>query len=241
MFDIQYSTDLPGGAHWSFRMRRGTALRMTDISGGSNVGMMLYNPENLLEKYNAPDTLKCQHTFKLTHGHCLHSDMGRVFASIVQDSVGWHETMCGNSRAADITQQYGARDYQNDRNNWHQNGHDAFLVELTKYGMSSDDLASNVNWFNKVSVDTEGRFIRAANHSAAGDTITLRFEMDTLVVVHTCPHPLASSNTYPANPVRFELGTWPPPTGNDACRMSCEENQRAFRNTELYYLGAQSC
>jgi uncharacterized protein len=28
---------------------------------------------NLLERYNAPETLKRQHTFKLTAGHCLYS------------------------------------------------------------------------------------------------------------------------------------------------------------------------
>lgn len=77
---------------------------MTDLLGGLNVGMLFYNPEELLERYNAPDTLKCQHTFKLTRGHCLYSDMGRVFASVVEDSVGWHETVAGNSNAAHVTQ-----------------------------------------------------------------------------------------------------------------------------------------
>ncbi|HBL86295.1 MAG TPA: urea carboxylase, partial [Alcanivorax sp.] len=65
----------------SFRMRRGTALRLTDVEGGANVGMLFYNPEEKLERYNAPDSLKGQHTFKLTRGNCLYSDMGRVFAS----------------------------------------------------------------------------------------------------------------------------------------------------------------
>ena len=50
--------------------------------------MLLYNPQDKLERYNAPDTLKCQHTFKLTRGHCLYSDMGRIFCSIIEDSLG---------------------------------------------------------------------------------------------------------------------------------------------------------
>ena len=61
--------------------------------------MLFYNPHNPLERYNAPDTLKCQHTFKLTRGHCLYSDMGRIFCSIVDDAVGWHDTACGNQHA----------------------------------------------------------------------------------------------------------------------------------------------
>ena len=69
--DILYEDDIPGGAHWSFTLRRGTVLRLIDLEGGANVGMLFYNPGNPLERYNAPDTLKCQHTFKLTAGHCL--------------------------------------------------------------------------------------------------------------------------------------------------------------------------
>ena len=74
-----YEDEIPGGAHWSMLMRKGTTLRLIDKDGGANVGMLFYNPNDKLERYNAPDTLKCQHTFKLTKGHCLYSDMGRIF------------------------------------------------------------------------------------------------------------------------------------------------------------------
>ena len=98
--EILYTDQLAAACHWSLRMRRGTALRLIDVEGGANVGMLFYNPENLLERYNAPDSLKCQHTFKLSTGNCLYSDMGRIFCSIVEDSVGWHETVCGNTTRA---------------------------------------------------------------------------------------------------------------------------------------------
>src|ERR1700722_8773957 len=80
-----YETIVEGGKHWSFN-GGGTLLRLTDMEGGANAGMLFYNPQNTLERYNAPDTLKCQHTFKLTKGHCLYSDMGRIFCSITDDS-----------------------------------------------------------------------------------------------------------------------------------------------------------
>ena len=134
--ELLYEDTLAGGCHWSLRMRRGTTLRLIDHEGGANLGMLFYNPDNLLERYNAPDTLKCQHTFKLTRGHCLYSDMGRIFCSIIDDSVGWHETVNGSSTAKLVAQRWGQRDYQADRNDWHQNGYDAFLVELAKYGLA---------------------------------------------------------------------------------------------------------
>ena len=53
---------LPGGCHWSGILRRGNALRLTDLTGRANVSALFYNAEEKLERYNMPDTLKAQHT-----------------------------------------------------------------------------------------------------------------------------------------------------------------------------------
>src|SRR5271167_2384254 len=186
-------TPMEGGKHWSLIMRAGMQLRLIDSHGGANVGMLLYNPLNPLERYNAPDTLKCQHTFKLTKGHCLYSDMGRIFCSITEDTAGWHDTVCGNANRELVAARWGEQRYQTYRNEWTQNGYDAFLVEGGKYGLGRRDLAANVNWFSKVSVDDDGT-LRFNGNSRAGQFVELRFEMDTLVLLHTCPHPLNSAS-----------------------------------------------
>jgi len=234
---ISYTTQIAEGSHWSFRLRKGTILRLTDLLGGANVGMLFYNPEDLLERYNAPDTLKCQHTFKLTKGNCLYSDMGRIFASIVEDSLGWHESVCGNSHASHIEARWGARDYQTDRNDWLQNGHDATLVELAKYGLGPADLAANINWFSKVSVNSEGQMALDASADTQGASVTLRMEMDSIVVLHTCPHPLDQSSSYPTMDVKIELGEALPVTEDDYCKNFRPENGRGFANNALYQLG----
>ena len=235
---IDYKTEIASGSHWSLRVRRGSVMRLTDLTGGANVGMLFYNPENLLERYNAPDTLKCQHTFKLTQGHCLYSDMGRIFASVVEDSLGWHETVSGNSHASHIGARWGQRDYQSDRNDWKQNGHDAFLVELAKYGLGAADLAANINWFSKVLVNHQGDLSLAADHHQTGSQVTLRFEMDTLVILHTCPHPLETAESYPSEIIQIELGVANPIAEHDPCKNACPENRRGFDNNNLYYIGS---
>jgi uncharacterized protein len=239
-----YSTRLPGNGHWSLEMRRGSLMKITDIEGGANVGMLFYNPRNLLERYNAPDTLKCQHTFKLQRGNCLYSDMGRIFASIVEDysangQGNWHDTVCGNSNAEQIAQRWGKRDYQMYRNLWQQNGTDAFLVELAKYGLSRADMAANINWFSKVVTDISGNIHLDTKNQAAGNSISLRFEMDSLVVLHTCPHPLCSAEQYPFKPVLIELGEADAVSDDDYCKNFRPENQRGFQNNALYYLAAK--
>ena len=240
MGDSIYRDTLPGGKHWSLVMRRGTTLRLIDVEGGANVGMLFFNPAHLLERYNAPDTLKCQHTFKLTKGHCLYSDMGRIFCSIVEDTTGWHDTVCGNSTKALVTRRWGGDTYQAVRNDWQQNGYDSFLVEGGKYGLGRRDLAANVNWFSKVAIADDGRMTFDADAATAGASVTLRFEMDTLVLFHTCPHPLDPSESYPRKPVTYEIGVAPPIAADYACLNSAPENGRGFENNRLFHAGCCS-
>lgn len=228
---------IPGGAHWSLQARKGTVLRLIDQQGGANVGILFFNPFNTLERYNAPDTLKCQHTFKLTRGHCLYSDMGRIFCSIIGDTVGWHDTVGGNSNKKSVEEKWGEHNYQDYHNDWYLNGHDSFLVEMVKYGMNQRDMAANLNLFSKVDVDEAGNMHFIENNSKPGDTIELRFEMDTLVILHTCPHPMNPAADYPKKPVAYQLSVADPVSNDDLCRRSHEENKRGFNNTEHYNLG----
>jgi hypothetical protein len=235
--EILFEEQIDGGKHWSLTVQRGMRLRLIDARGGANVGMLFYNPRNPLERYNAPDTLKCQHTFKLTRGHCLYSDMGRIFCSIVDDSVGWHDTASGNTTRAMIAERWGARSYQEHRNDWTLNGHDSFLVEGGKYGLGRRDLAANVNWFSKVAVQDDGGMLFDPTNSPAGGHVDLRFEMDTLVLFHTCPHPLDPAVEYPRRPIVYQLFQAAPVAADDYCRTFRPENGRGFENNRLYHLG----
>ncbi len=236
MSELLYEDRLDGGKHWSFTLRRGTALRLVDLEGGANVGMLFHNPANPLERYNAPDTLKCQHTFKLTRGNCLYSDMGRIFCSITEDGVGWHDTVCGNTTKAIVAERWGVKTYQACRNDWYLNGHDSFLVEAGKYGLGRRDLAMNVNWFSKVAVAEDGAMVFDPANSPAGASVTLRFEMDTLVLLHTCPHPLDPAPEYPRRPIAYQILRADPVAEDDFCLNFRPENRRGFENNRLYHL-----
>ena len=235
-----YRDTLPGATHWSYLARRGTTLDLTDIEGGGNVGMILYNPANPLERLNLPDTLKCQHTFKLTAGHCLYSDMGRIFCSITADSVGWHDASSGTCNAETVAAKWGSSTYQQARNDYYRNGRDCFLIELGKYGLGRRDMAANVNWFSRVDVTADGDMALVLDHSPPGANLTLRFEMDTLVLMHTCAHPLNAAAEYPSKPIAYAVGVAPPVAEDDPCRLSRQENARGFLNNALYLLGESS-
>lgn len=233
--DLIYEDTLPGGTHWSMVMRKGTTLRLIDVEGGANVGMLFYNPSNTLERYNAPDTLKCQHTFKLTAGHCLYSDMGHIFCSITEDTVGWHDTVGGNLSTAALEAKWGEKNYQDHLNDWTLSGEKAFMVEMAKYGLNSRDMAANLNLFSQVKTDAEGNMGFIEGNSQAGDYIDLRFEMDTLVIFHTCPHPMSTADSYTKKPVTYQIKQSAPVAEDDLCKTHCDENKRGFENNRIYH------
>lgn len=230
-----YQKTIIGGGMWSQTISRGKTLRLTDLEGGANVSLLLYNAAEPLERYNMPDTLKGQHTFQLTAGHCLHSDMGRVFCSIVRDTAGWHDTVCGCTDAALVEKKYGTKTFQDVRNAFTRNARENFLIELGKHGLGLRDLVPNVNLFSKVVADDEGRLTYVPDASSAGAEIDLRFEMDTLVVLTCCQHPLDPFPHYAPKPVSLSVFPSDPVSANDPCRTSCPQNENAFRNTAEYY------
>lgn len=232
---------VPGACHWSIELNRGYALRLTDVDGGANCAALFYNARNFLERYNMADTLKAQHTAFLARGHCLYSDMGRILVSIADDSLGWHDAFCGVSDGALCTAKYGVARYQEHRNACHRNGRDSLLVELGKWGMGLPDLVANVNFFSKVAVDAEGGLRYVAGHSQAGSHVELRAEMDTLVVLDTCPHPLDPSTRWAPGAVRCDIRWVGAPADDDVCRLSRPENARGYANNERYHCQHDRC
>jgi urea carboxylase-associated protein 2 len=224
-----------GGGHWSGVLRRGTALRLVDLDGGVNVGTLFYNQDEKLERYNMADTLKAQHTAHLTRGFVCYSDMGRVLCSIVADSVGWHDPIGGVTDNADIAAKYGAHRFQEHRNEMYRSGREGLLIELGKWGLGARDLVANLNFFSKVVADETGALQFQPGNSRPGDYLDLRFEMNTLVVLSTAPHPLDPGTQYA--PGRLQLVAWraDPPGADDYCRNFRPENGRGFYNTEILF------
>ncbi|MBX3741216.1 MAG: urea carboxylase-associated family protein [Akkermansiaceae bacterium] len=229
-----FTRTLTGAGMWSGIISRGKRLRLTDLSGGANVGMLLYHATERQERYNMPDTLKGQHIFYLREPYCLHSDMGRLLASITSDSVGWHDTVCGHSNAALVLKKYGEHNYQEARNDWNRNARDCFLIELCKWGLGKKDLVPNANLFSKVVADEAGKLSFVPGHSKPGDHIELRFELDTLVVLNTCQHPLDPLPAYRPTEVELQISGGAPPSPDDPSLAIRPENLRAHENNETF-------
>ena len=229
-----WSKQLKPGEKWSGNIGRGKYIRFKALGEDANVSLLLYNMYDTSERYNMPDTLKAQYTSRLTRGHVLMSDNGRVLAGIVEDSLGWHDTITGYTTRAMTDEKYGKTTYQEKQNEWLRCGEENFRIELVRNNMSARDLVPCVNLFSKVYVEEDGSMHYEKGHCTEGASVTLRTEMDVILIVSNTPNPLNPSGEYPAVPVIMEVYRVPQTELTDKCVTHRPENFRAYENTWDY-------
>ncbi|MCR2806944.1 urea amidolyase associated protein UAAP1 [Paenibacillus soyae] len=236
MENVKWSMTVGPGGKWSGVIGRGSLIRFTALEAGANVSLLLYNADDLTERYNMPDTLKAQHTAHLTKGNTLMSDNGRVLAAIVEDSLGWHDPLSGYTTREGTDEKYGITRYQEHRNEWLRSGEENLTVELVRCGLRPRDLGPVVNLFSKVSCDATGALRYDEHHGKAGAAVVLRTEMDVLLVLSNTPNPLDPRTEYGSVPVKLEFSQAEGAVGaDDYCYGFRPENRRAYENTWSYY------
>jgi hypothetical protein len=229
--DVVWDEVVAGGGYTWRILPRGTRLRITDLEGDACAGLLLHHHRQPTERFNVADTVKVQWQAYPGQGSLLLSDLGRVLASIVEDTSGGHDAFCGttNRRANERRYGDGAPDGPN------PNGRDHFAVALTKAGLSRRDVAPNLNLFRGVSVTTDGEIEvhPAPRHQPAH--VVLRAEADLLVTLVDVPHPLDERPSYTVTPLRVTAWRGQPAAEDDPIRTATPEGLRAYLNIEEAY------
>lgn len=216
--------DIPAGWYASFEIARGQSLRIVNTSGTPGVSVLLWNIENPTERFSTADSAKVQWTTKLTSGMLMYSDMGRVLASITDDTCGRHDLLVGASSRHSLAWR-GASG---------RNSRDNFMLAVAKYGLGRRDVPPAITFFSEVSSGEGGRLGWAGDVCEPGDRVDLRAEMNLLAVVSNCPHPMAPE-TQARGGVQAVLWRSPPADADDLCRHATPEAERAFANTDQLF------
>ena len=234
--NCEYSIELVNGQVWSATVQKGKILKIISENDSPNVSALFYNADMLLDRYNMPDTLKGQHISKLSKGSGLHSDMGRLMASIMDSSIDWHDPICGLINSATVVEKFGEKTFAEARNDYYKNGFDNMLTELGKYGLGIKDIVPNINLFSKVIANEDGRLEYKASNAKKGDYISIRTDMKLLIVLSNTPHPFSPEGEYPGGGIKIEVSPAEDVhPESDVCLQSRPENFRAWENTQDYY------
>jgi urea carboxylase-associated protein 2 len=228
--DLLWEERIAAGGYASRRLARGSRVRLIDLEGDACASLQLFNAEMPTERLNVADTLKIQWNAYLGAGKFLLSDMGRVLMSIVEDDAQTHDALCGASNAASYARAYG------DGSNAgpFPNARDRLMLGVAKHGLGRRDVHPCLNLFKGVAVAADGATVPELGPFAPGRAVTLRAEMDLILVIANCPHVL-DTRPWSITPLRATAWRGAIAGDDDPIRTATPEGRRAFLNVDDYY------
>jgi urea carboxylase-associated protein 1 len=191
---ITYDFVVPARQPWSRVIKRGEVLRLIDLEGQQAVDFLCYNAEDLGDRYNSMNTVKVQGNSYVGKGTVLYSDAGMPLFTVIEDTLGRHDTVYGCCSNPNNYLRYRVRTTES--------CYSSFLTELAKHGLDRSAIVSNVNFFMQVPINADGAAGVAADVSPPGSYVDLRAEMDVLAVLSNCPQMHNPCNGYNPTPIR---------------------------------------
>jgi uncharacterized protein len=199
---IVKDTTVPAGANnYVSEIPQGRRLRIIDLGGQQAVDFLAFDLSNTETRYNNANSIKLNRTIYVTKGFKLYSDVAEVLMTVVEDTVGRHDTIGGACSAEVNKLRYGIEGTCACRTN--------FLAALRQRGMSGRDIHANVNFFMNVPVQADGAAEILDGLSTPGDFVELRADKDTLVVMSNCPqfyNPCSGWNPTPIRVIEWDPG-----------------------------------
>ncbi len=229
--DLIWEETIAAGGYSSRKLARGSRLRLIDLEGDACASLLIYNSEMPTERLNVADTVKVQWNAYLGEGRLLLSDMGRVLMSITDDDAETHDAFCGTSNA-----QTNAAKYGEGRNSGAcPNGRDRLLLGSAKHGLQRRDVHPCINLFKGVRIEDGGAITPQIGPYVPGRSVTLRAEMNVIVVIANCPHVLDPRDDYAVTRLRATAWRGGITAPDDPVRHASPEGLRAFENVEDYF------
>lgn len=225
--DVLWEETLGAGGYAARTLPVGSRLRLVDLEGDTCVALVLHRADRPIERLCLPDTVKLQWQAYPGPGYLLLSDMGRVLASLLEDTAGRHDTFCGTSLPAEIESRHGSDAHGGAL----RSGRERLLLALAKHGLAERDLPTAINLFKGVRIEADGAITFLPDSSRPGAHVLLRAEQDVLVSVAVVPHRLDPRPTYRAGKVRLTAWRARPAADDDPVRNATPEARRAFENT----------
>lgn len=190
---VQDVTVNPGNP-WGALVRKGQHVRFIDLQGKQAVDFLCYDAADKSDRYNAANTIKMQSNIYLGAGSVLFSDRGHRMMRVLEDTCGLHDTVAGCCSSEMNVLRYDEPGPANCR--------DTFERALSAFGLTRDDIVSNINWFMRVPVGPNGETGIAEGISSPGDYVDLIAERDVICVASNCAQIYNNSNGFNPTPVR---------------------------------------
>jgi urea carboxylase-associated protein 2 len=216
----------PGGyAHKA--LAPGTVVRLRDVEADACAHLLLFRAGEPWERLCVADTVKVQWQAYTTAGQLLLSDQARVLATVLSDTSGCHDSMCGTSTLVGNTERYGSGSPEGPS----PAGRELFVLAAAKHGLSPRDLPPSISFFQGVRVEPSTGHLDWVGSCGQPSVVELRAEMPLLLLVANTAHPLDPRPQWHNSALEILAWTGEVSTPDDAHWAGTPERQRAFLNT----------
>ncbi|HEX3793021.1 MAG TPA: urea amidolyase associated protein UAAP1 [Acidimicrobiales bacterium] len=216
----------PGG--YSQRiLAAGTTIRLTDVEGDACAHLLLFRAGQTWERLCVADTVKVQWQAYTTTGQLLLSDQGRVLATVVADTSGRHDALCGTSTLVRNEERYGTGRPEGPS----PAGRELFVLGAAKCGLTPRDLPPSVSFFKGVTIHPATGQLEWVGGSGGPATVALRAEMPLVVLLANTAHPVDPRPEWHCTGLGVLAWSGEPSTPADDHWSSTPEHTRAFLNT----------
>jgi hypothetical protein len=188
---------IPARTARAFRVRAGQTLRVIDVEGEQVADIVCATAADPAETFSGIVTTQLNKAVYLTTGHVLYSVRRRPLLTIVADRVGRHDVLMGACSAYSYRLRYGVENHPNCQ---------ALLAGVLAPLGVVPDVPDTFNAFMNVPVAADGSLSVEVPRSRAGDSVTLRAEVDLLVGIAACPADLSPCNGWNPTPIAVEIG-----------------------------------
>ena len=188
---------IPARKPWGGRIRAGEVLSITDLEGQQAVDFLCYDADNPRDRYCATNTLKVQGNIYVGLGTVLYADSGVKLMTVVEDTVGRHDTVYGCCSNPNNYLRYGVHTTESCYSN--------FETIVASFGLGRDCIVPNINWFMSVPILEDGSAGVATTAPKPGSYVALRAERDVLAVLSNCPQMQNPCNGYNPTPIRLTV------------------------------------
>lgn len=195
---IRERIEVPAREGRAVRLRAGDRARIVDLEGAQVVDVFAFRADDVAEYASAEHTrVTISRLFPRVGEHFYTNRRRPILLFERDDSPGVHDMLCAScdpTRYASL----GVR-------GWHASCQENLELAMRSMGVDHVEVPQPINLFMNTPPGPDGTIAWLASPTTAGDSVTLRAEMDCFLVASACPQDLNDINGTGPTPIAIEV------------------------------------
>jgi uncharacterized protein len=189
---------IPAREGRAVRMSAGDRIRVIDPEGGQVADVFAFCADDLSEYHSAEHTRVFVNRLFPRVGEQFVTNRRRPILTLEADtSPGIHDMLCA---ACDPSRYEGLG-----VEGWHASCQENLQQAMAGLGHADVEIPQPINLFTNIGLGPDRELLWRPALTRAGDAVTMRAELDCIVVVSACPQDIVNINECRPGPLAIEL------------------------------------